>query len=100
MTQKDTGRNNVATLLSRYEADLAHFTEGKREHFLYVIHALMDCYKSEESKAIVLISEGLDDPSRISLIGINADSAETDEMIETLAVFKQIDSSPAGHVMN
>lgn len=87
-------------LLGHCEAALAQMPDEKREHFLYVIHALMDCYKSEENKAIVLISEGLDDPNRISLIAINADSAETGELIETLGVFRQIDSTATGHAMN
>lgn len=34
-------------LLGRCEATLAQLPDEKREHFLYVIHALMDCYKSE-----------------------------------------------------
>lgn len=87
-------------LLGRCEATLAQLPDEKREHFLYVIHALMDCYKSEENKAIVLISEGLDDSNRVSLIAVNADAAETDELIETLSVFRQIDSKAAAHAMN
>ncbi len=87
-------------LLGRCEATLAQLPDEKREHFLYVIQALMDCYKSEENKAIVLISEGHDDPARISLIAINSDAAETDELIETLGVFRKIESKAAAHAMN
>lgn len=100
MTNNLSKSDITMPLLGRCEATLAQLPDEKREHFLYVIHALMDCYKSEENKAIVLISEGLDDPARISLIAINSDADETDGLIETLGVFRQIDSKVAAHSMN
>jgi hypothetical protein len=100
MSNKHLISDSYKPLLGDCEATLAQLPDEKREHFLYVIHALMDCYKSEENKAIVLISEGLDDPTRISLIAINSDAEETDGLIETLGVFRQIDSKVAAHSMN
>ena len=100
MSNKPLKSDIHMTLLGHFEATLAQLSDAKREHFLYVIHALMDSYKSEENKAIVLISEGHDDPARISLIAINSDAAETDELIETLGVFRQIESKAAAHAMN
>ena len=100
MIENELKSNINMPLLGHCETALAQMNDEKQQHFLYVIHALMTCYKSEENKAIVLISEGLDDPNRISLMAINADSTETDEMIERLGVFRQIDSTAAGYSMN
>ncbi len=50
----------------------------------------MDCYKSEQQRAIVLIADAVADPSRFSLLAINADEAAVDEMTETLSVFRRI----------
>jgi hypothetical protein len=41
------------------KVELANFSPGKREHFLYAIRSLFECYKSEKDQAIVLIAEGM-----------------------------------------
>ncbi len=73
-----------------FDADIAQFQTEKREHFLYVMRALLDCYKSEKHRAIVLIADAVDDPLRIRLLAINADETEVDELTETLSVFRRI----------
>jgi hypothetical protein len=72
------------------DADIEQLSTEKREHFMYVMRALVDCYKSEQHRAIVLIADAVDDPLRISLLAINADEKEVEELTETLSVFRRI----------
>jgi len=60
--------------LTTVEEDLARFPPEKLEHFLRGMLALLDYYKSEHQRAIVLISDALDDLSWFSLLAINADA--------------------------
>lgn len=90
-----------SAFLGLCEAEFASVPEEKREHFLYVVRALMDCYKSEQNQAIVLITEGLVGAShKISLIAINADQSETEELIDTLSIYRQINSTNGDGMMN
>lgn len=86
----NTNSTEEGPFLTTMEEDLAQFSPGKREHFLHVMHALLDCYKSEQQRAIVLIAEAVDDPLRFSLLAINADETAVDELTETLSVFRRI----------
>lgn len=88
--EKITNTIEEGPFLTPVEEDLARLPPEKRRHFLYVMHALMDCYKSEQQRAIVLIADAVADPSRFSLLAINADEAAVDEMTETLSVFRRI----------
>lgn len=87
-------------LLGQHEAALAQLSNEKREHFLYLIQVLMDCYKSDRNKAIVLMSEGVDDPDRINVMAINADQSETEKLIDMLCVFGKMSSEGGCQVMN
>ncbi len=82
------------------KAELENFPPGKREHFLYAIRSLFDCYKSEKDQAIVLIAEGMADQQRTSLIAINANESEVKNLIDTLCVFRQIDSIENSRLVN
>ncbi|MGV0961075.1 MAG: hypothetical protein ACOYB1_14685 [Limnohabitans sp.] len=82
------------------KAELANFPDGKREHFLYAIRSLFGCYKSEKDQAIVVIAEGLSDQQRTSLIAINANESEVENLIDTLCVFRQIGSKENNHLVN
>lgn len=82
------------------KVELANFPPGKREHFLYAIRSLFDCYKSEKDQAIVLIAEGMADQQRTSLIAINANESEVKNLIDTLCVFRQIDSIENSRLVN
>jgi hypothetical protein len=92
MSNAETITNTIeeGPFLTTVEEDLARLPPEKREHFLYVMHALMDCYKSEQQRAIVLIADAVADPSRFSLLAINADEVAVDEMTKTLSVFRRI----------
>jgi len=92
MTDAATNTNSIkeGPFLTTMEEDLAHFSPGKREHFLHVVSGLVNCYKSEHQRAIVLISDAVDDPSRFSLLAINADETAVDKLTEALIVFKGI----------
>jgi len=87
---KNTNSIEEGPFLSALEEDLAKFSTGKREHFLLVMSALVDCYKSEHQRAIVLISDAVNDPSRFSLLAINADETAVDKLTEALIVFRGI----------
>ena len=82
------------------KAELNNFDNGKREHFMYAIRSLFDCYKSEKDQAIVLIAEGLSDQQRTSLIAINADESQVENLIDTLSIFRQIGSSENNRLVN
>jgi hypothetical protein len=82
------------------KAELENFDDGKREHFMYAIRSLFDCYKSEKDQAIVLIAEGLSDQQRTSLIAINADESQVENLIDTLCVFRQINPMENSQFVN
>jgi hypothetical protein len=67
---------------------------------MYAIRSLFDCYKSEKDQAIVLIAEGLSDQQRTSLIAINADESQVENLIDTLCVFRQINSMENSQFVN
>lgn len=87
-------------MLAPYEAALTLLSHEKREHFLYLIQVLMDCYQSDRKKAVVLVSDGVDDPEQISVMAINADPSETEKLIDQLCVFGKMGSGGPGQVMN
>jgi hypothetical protein len=82
------------------KVELANFSPGKREHFLYAIRSLFECYKSEKDQAIVLIAEGMAETQRTSLIAINANEFEVENLIDTLCVFRQINSMENSQFVN
>ena len=76
----------------RYCADmLSRLPEDKQEHFRYLLEALINCYLTEQSRALVLVSDSPAEQTHISLIAVNADEAETSELIDTLCVFRKLD---------
>ena len=92
MSNAETITNTIeeGPFLTIVEEDPARFPTEKREHLLYVMHALMNCYKSEHQCAIVLIADAVADPSRFSLLANNAAETAFDELTETLSVFRRI----------
>lgn len=70
---------------------MAQLSGEKLAHFQQLLQALLDCYTTEQSRALVLVSKAPADGESISLLAVNADQAQTRELIDALCVFRQMD---------
>lgn len=77
-------------------ADLERFPANKRDHFFYVLHALLDCSKSDQKKALVLIQDDIVDPHQLRMLAVNATTDDTEEMLETLCRLKGFSNASGG----
>jgi hypothetical protein len=74
---------------------------GKREHFIHVMRALVDCYHSDAKQGIVLLRDGASDSETMTLMAINADPTQADDMIDTLCNLRGMSTAAsAGAVVN
>lgn len=81
--------------------ELAEFADGlalmaklpadKLAHFKHLLNAMLNCYTTEQTRALVLLSEGSEERGQVSLIAVNADESETQELVDTLCVFRKLD---------
>ncbi len=101
MLNTETVDLNMESFMANLAEDAAKFDPGKREHFIHVMRALVDCYQSDAKQGIVLLRDGASDAETMMLIAINADSAQTDDMIDTLCNLRGMSSSTsAGSAVN
>lgn len=77
------------------EADLAQLDSDKREHFEHVLHALLECYTTEQKRALILIQDAIADPQHLAIMAVNSSAENTDGMIETLCRFKGLATAQA-----
>ena len=84
---------NQATLfLQDIEIKLKKFSHEKRDHFIFTVNSLIDCYMVEKERALLLItSTSQKEKDCMSLIAINATEGETEELIDRLCVFRKLD---------
>lgn len=61
---------------------------------------LLDCYTTEATRALVLATSGVGEKETVSLLAINADEQETEELIDTLCVFRKLDFQDHAPVLN
>ena len=87
-------------ILLRKAAAVSLLSAEKKEHFFYLLDLLLNCYSTESSRALVLFSEGIDEDERLSLLAVNADQSQTEELIDTLCVFRKLDFSENRPVAN
>jgi len=87
-------------LLARQAAMLAQLPAEKQAHFLHLLDLLLDCYTTEATRALVLTTSGVGEKETVSLLAINADEQETDELIDTLCVFRKLDFQDDAPVLN
>lgn len=91
MTDRAQQSSPISEGLQRCLTQIAELPEEKRGHFQYLLLALLNCYTTEQTRALVLVSEAPLDRERVSLIAVNANQDETHELIDTLCVFRQMD---------
>lgn len=82
--------------LNWLEADLAQIDPDKREHFEHVLRALVECYQTEQKRALILVQDAVVDPQHLAIMAINSSAENTDAMIETLCRFKGLATAQAG----
>lgn len=81
--------------------DAAKFAPGKREHFIHVMRALVDCYQSEDKQGIVLLRDGASESETMTLMAINADPSQADDMIDRLCQLRGMSTAAsAGTAVN
>ncbi len=101
MLNTETVDLDMESFMANLAEDAAKFDPGKREHLIHVMRALVDCYQSDTKQGIVLLRDGASDAETMMLIAINADSAQTDDMIDTLCNLRGMSSSTsAGSAVN
>lgn len=92
---------DMALFMSTLADDKAKFAPGKREHFMHVMRALVDCYKSDAKQGIVLLRDGASESKTMMLVAINADPTQADDMIDTLCQLRGIGTDQtAGGAVN
>ncbi len=84
MLNAETDDLDMESFMANLVADAANFAPGKREHFIHVMRALMDCYQSDAKQGIVLLWDGASESETMMLMAINADASQVDDMIDRL----------------
>lgn len=95
---QDTLQNQ--SLLAAQAALVAQLPGEKQAHFMHLLDVLLACYIQEDAKALLLVSEGQGEKERIQLVAVNADPRETEELIDTLCVFRKLDFQEEVPLMN
>lgn len=91
LTDKLTPTPQSLAGLDECFALMASLPADKLAHFQHLLQALVHCYTTEQTRALVLVSETPVDREQVSLIAVNANEDETKEFIDTLCVFRQLD---------
>lgn len=103
MTDKPTDLKAFENVeaLDEMREKLNALSSEKRDHFLFTVNALMNCYIDEKERALLLVTgsvkSGIDN---MSLIAINANEDETEDLIDTLCVFRKLDFKETGNFAN
>ena len=74
----------MGSWLAEFAEDAAKIAPGKREYFIHLMRALVGCYQSDAKQAIVLLRDGSSEFETMTLMAINADPSQVDDMIDTL----------------
>ncbi len=84
MLNTETDVLYIESFMANLAIDAAKFAPEKREHFIHVMRALVDCYQSDAKHGIVLLRDGASESETMMLMAINADPSQVDDMIDTL----------------
>ena len=84
MLTTETDDLDMKSFMANLAEDASNFVPEKREHFMHVMHALMDCYQSDAKHGIVLLKNAASEAETMMLMAINADPTQVDDMIDTL----------------
>ncbi len=92
---------DMASFMGNLAEDAAKFAPGKREHFMHVIRALVDCYQSDAKHGIVLLRDGASESETLMLVAINSDPSQVDDMIDRLCNLRGMSTAAsAGTAVN
>jgi hypothetical protein len=101
MLNTDPDNLDMESFMANMAEDAANFAPGKREHFMHVMRALVDCYQSDAKHGIVLLRDGASESETMLLMAINADPTQVDDMIDTLCNLRGMSTAvSAGTAIN
>lgn len=101
MLNTETDDMDMESFMANLAQDAAKFAPGKREHFMHVMHSLVDCYQSDAKQGIVLLRDGTSESETMTLMAINADPSKVDDMIDTLCNLRGLSTATsAGSAVN
>ncbi len=101
MLNTETYDLDMESFMANLAEDAANFAPGKREHFMHVMRALVDCYQSDEKHGIVLLKNVASESETLMLMAINADPSQVDDMIDTLCNLRGMSTAAsAGTAVN
>jgi hypothetical protein len=101
MLNTETDDLDMESFMANLAVDAAKFDPGKHEHFIHVIRALVDCYQSDAKNGIVLLRDGASESENMTLMAINADPSQVDDMIDTLCNLRGMSTAvSAGTAVN
>ena len=100
MTDMTQAPEEIAQIFARHANQVGQLPEEKRAHFLCLLDLLLGCYVHEQNRGLLLVTEGENDNQRLSLVAINADSEQTEELVDNLCVFRKLDFSAETPAMN
>ena len=89
---------DMESLMANLAEATANFNAEKREHFIHVMRALVDCYQSDAKQGIVLFRDGSSESETLTLMAINADPSEVDDMIDTLCNLRGMSTAASAGV--
>ena len=84
MFNTETDDLDMESFMANLAEDASKFDPGKREYFIHLMRALVGCYQSDAKQAIVLLRDGSSEFETMTLMAINADPSQVDDMIDTL----------------
>lgn len=91
----------IESLMTTLAEDIAKFAPDKRAHFLHVLRALVDCYLSDAKQGIVLLRDDASESEAMTLMAVNADPSQADDLIDMLCQLRGIGTAhSAGAAVN
>ena len=92
---------DLESFMGNLAEDAAKFAPGKREHFMHVMRALVDCYQSDAKHGIVLMRDSASESETMMLVAINSDPSQVDDMIDRLCNLRGMSTAvSAGAAVN
>lgn len=101
MLNTETNDQDIETFMANLAETAAKFLPGKREHFMHVMQALVDCYQSDAKHGIVLLRDGAAESETMMLVAINSEPSQVDDMIDRLCNLRGMSTAvSAGAAVN
>ena len=101
MLNIETDDLDMDSFMANLAEDVAKFAPGKREHFIHVMRALVDCYQSDTKNGILLLRDAASESETMMLVAINADPSQVDDIIDRLCNLRGMSTAAsAGTAVN